>query len=425
MTIKQDISSLFKTVHEKGFFHLLSANIFIQIVAFASQLFVAGILMPDDVGRIKIIQTFLSIFSIIGGLGFNGAILKLCSENRDEAETKKLFKTGLFYTFLTTFLSYFIIIILNFTGVLSPDKIVRWIFPLAIFPLITSTLYNSYVSYFQARKNIKLISNITTLNKTFSIIFIIIFTYFWKINGYYIAYNIGFIATLIVVFFVSKSEINIKNITISEIKSFLPQHWKYAKPTLWATLLAEFAAYVDIILLNYFIKDMFEIGFYGFALTLTVMLRILPATVQQISTPYFSSFSDEIEKFKQTYHKYSKLLIAIIIITLIISILIVPPAIHYLFNGKYDKSMIFFIPLAIGWSIRQYNQIQSAALFGLGKINFIAYSQIISLIFNIILLFFTIHFYGIIGASYASIACSAFSVIILNILLRKSIRTTA
>jgi O-antigen/teichoic acid export membrane protein len=82
------LNHLLSDVAAKGFFHLLSANVLIQLVAFASQLFVAGILSPEDVGRIKIITTFLSVFSIIGGMGLNASTLKLCSENRSEAKQR-------------------------------------------------------------------------------------------------------------------------------------------------------------------------------------------------------------------------------------------------------------------------------------------------------------------------------------------------
>lgn len=81
-----NITQILNEIKQKGFFHLLSANLLIQAVAFASQLFVAGILSPEDIGRIKFIQTLLSVFSIFAGMGFSASTLKLCSENRTETE---------------------------------------------------------------------------------------------------------------------------------------------------------------------------------------------------------------------------------------------------------------------------------------------------------------------------------------------------
>jgi O-antigen/teichoic acid export membrane protein len=74
------LNNILNDIHSKGFFHLFSANTLIHVIEFGSQLFVAWILLADDIGRIKSLQTFASVGVIIAGLGFNTSILKLCSE---------------------------------------------------------------------------------------------------------------------------------------------------------------------------------------------------------------------------------------------------------------------------------------------------------------------------------------------------------
>jgi len=179
-------------------------------------------------------------------------------------------------------------------------------------------------------------------------------------------------------------------------------HWRYAKPSMFANLLAELSAYIDILLLNIFIVDMQEIGFYSFALTLTVILRILPGTVQQITIPYFSTLANKTD-FLTVFKSYNKILYGIVFGTLIIALICIPFFIHWLFGGKYDESMPYFMLLATGWSIRQLTQLQSAAIFGLGKIQYSVYISLISLVFNIIIFSIALQFFGILGAAYASI----------------------
>ena len=152
------INQIFQSTNKKGFFHLLSANLLIQIVGFASQLIVAGILSPDDIGRIKIIQTFSALFSIVGGMGFNASTLKLCSENRSEKEKIQLLYSGVIFTIGATFLVYLFVILMNFWGVLSSDKIIKLLIPLGLFPLITNSLFAVFTAYFQADKQIKHLS---------------------------------------------------------------------------------------------------------------------------------------------------------------------------------------------------------------------------------------------------------------------------
>lgn len=393
---------IFQQFYKKGFFHLLSANVLIQLVAFASQLFVAGILAPADMGRIKIIQTYLSIFSIIAGMGFNTSVLKLCSEERSFSDKKKIFQSALLFTTLSTLSLYFIIIILNAFGILSTDKIIQTLIPLGIFPIVTNSLFMVFVAYFQATKKIKLIANLTVLNKLIAIIAIISFTYLLGINGYYLAYNLSFILMLFVSFRIYGSAFIAKAFSTKKQSPFSTL-WKYAKTSMFANLLSEISAYVDIILLSFFIKDMQHIGYYSFALTITIIFRLFPGTVQQIASPYFSSLANQKELFTSAFNKYNKLLYTGVIISLLAALVIIPPFIHWIFKSKYDQSMVYFPMLAIGWSLRQLSQLQSGAIFGLGKIEYNAYVSLISLCLNIIVISISVYFFGLVGAAYASI----------------------
>ncbi|MCE5332366.1 MAG: oligosaccharide flippase family protein [Bacteroidales bacterium] len=396
------IEQLISDIRKKGFFHLLSANLMIQLVAFASQLFVAGILSPEDIGRIKIIQTFLSVFSVVAGMGFNASTLKLCSENRTKEEGLQLFRSALAFTLISTITIYTVVLILNVFGVFSSDTLIQWLIPIGLFPLISNSLFMVFVSYFQATKQIKLMSGITMTNKIISILAIVLLAYWFGIKGYYIAYNLSFIVMLFVSFRVIRKDFSF-GISTLQLKSLFPVHWKYARPSIFANLLSEISAYIDILLINYLTYDMQEIGFYSFALTLTVALRVFPATVQQIANPYFSGLANNKPEFKKVFARYNKQLYLIVVLTLVFVLLVVPPFINLIFDGKYDASMPYFTFLASGWSIRQLIQLQSAAIFGLGKISYNAYISLISMIFNIAACSLLIHYFGVMGAAYASI----------------------
>jgi len=397
-----DVKNILNNINQKGFFHLLSANLLIQVVAFASQLFVAGILSPDDIGRIKIIQTYLSIFSIIAGMGFNASTLKLCSENRTTDEKNSLFQSALFFTIFSTIGLYIIILILNIFGLFSSDKLIQWLIPLGLFPLISNSIFMVFVSYFQAIKKIKLLSNLTISNKVISIIAIVILTYWTGIKGYFVAFNLSFIFMLIVSFkisgFITRSKILSKN-NLSDFSI----HWNYAKTSMLAYLISEISAFVDIILINFLIKDMNQIGYYSFALTIIVVLKLIPNTVQQITIPYFSSLSNHKKEFLIAFKRYNKLLYQIIIITFFAVIFVTPYFIHLIFNGKYDPSIQYFPFLAIGWSLRMMSQLQTGAVFGLGKIKYNLYSSLITLLFNVLIISISIFYFGLIGAAYSSV----------------------
>lgn len=409
---KSTLKNIFHTYSDKGFFHLLSANILIQIVGFASQLFVAGILTPEDIGRIKVLQTFLSVFSIIAGMGINISTLKVCSENRSQAEVKRLFSSAVIFTIATTIVVYLAVLLLNYFELFSSETLIKWLIPIALFPIISNSIFMVFVSYFQAQKEIKIMSRVTMINKIISIAAIVLLAYFFGIKGYYIAYNLSFIIMAFVSYRIIKKDIQFR-FSAANLKSDFKIHFKYAQPALYANLLAELSAYIDIFIINYLVQDLFQIGQYSFALTLTVALRIFPSTVQQIASPYFSSLSDNLTQFKETFRRYNRQLIIGVVVTFIVSLVLISPVLHFLFDTKYDDAIFYFYLLSIGWSIRVVTYLQSAAIFGLGKIKYNVYISGFSLLFNIFLYSFAIIQFGILGVAYSSIA-SGIAVLLLS-----------
>lgn len=397
-----DIKVFLNQVRSKGFFHLLSANVLIQIFAFASQLFVAGIISPDDLGRIKIIQTYLALFSIIAGMGLSSSTLKICSEGRSEAENRRYFNTAFFFTLISSSLLYLVVLIVNHFELLTSDQLIRMLLPLGLFPLITNSLFMLMMAYFQAARNIRLFSILTITNKVVAIAGIIVLTWLMGIKGYYIAYNISFILMVVVAFIASPRLFSSK--LLQPERAMLNEHVPYARSSVFANITSEASSYIDILMISFLLKDnMEEIGYYSFALTLTIALRIFPSTVQQITLPYFSEKSRDKETFMNLYKRYNRLLYSVIIITLVLFVGLVPLFIELIFKGKYEASVPYLYLLGIGWSIRHTIQLRSSAIFGLGKIAYNGYTSLITLAVNLLVFPVMIHFYGFYGAACASI----------------------
>ncbi len=353
-------------------------------------------------------------------MGFNASTLKLCSENKSDNEKYKLLYSGVVFTLVSTLFLYLIVLLINVFGLFSKDHLITLLIPLGLFPLVSNSLFGVFTAYFQSIKKIKFLSGLTISNKLIAIVFIILFSIFWGIKGYYVAFNISFLIILIpCVNFLLKQRKIYKSEKIQLKEQFAP-HWFFARKSIFANLISEFSSYLDILLINLLITDMKEIGFYSFALTLTVALRVFPGTVQQIATPYFSSSTHDKVKFMQIFRQYNKQLYIVVISTLIFALIFTPPVINLIFSGKYNNSMIYFYFLAIGWSIRQLTQLQSGAIFGLGKIHYNAYSNLFIAIFNLIAIPIAINSYGLIGVAAVSIPSNILFVIISRFYLRKA-----
>jgi O-antigen/teichoic acid export membrane protein len=412
---------LLRSIYQKGFFHLFVSNVLIQIFAFASQLFVAGILQPDDIARIKIIQTYLSVFSIVGAMGFANSTLKHCSENRSDDQKFTLFYHALLFSVFSSAALYGIILLANKLELFSKDVLLCALLPLGLLPIITNTLFVVFVSFYQAQKKMKTIALLTGINKTLSIAGIVVFSCFWGIYGYYAAYNLGILIMLVACFIIIiRTGKKVPScFALQQLRSSLSLHWYCAKYSMLANFLADTSMYVDIILISLFAVNLHEAGYYSFALTMTVVLRLFPSTVQQIAIPYFSSAYHK-PVIMENFRKYNRLLVVVIAVTFVIVIVLVPLFFHVFFAGKYNPSVKYFIPLAIGWSIAQLRQLQSGAIFGLGKIKYITYNNLISLIVNILVFYLAFSNWGLTGMAYASIFTSSLSWLINSFYLRKT-----
>lgn len=396
-----DLRQFIEKIRLKGFFHLLSANVLIQVTAFASQLFVAGILSPDDLARIKIIQTYLAVFSILAGMGLNASTLKICSEGKSSDENRRYFNTAFFFTLLSSFIVYLLLLIINHLGLLTPDQSIQLLIPLGLFPLISNSLFMVLMAYFQAGKNIRLFSTLTIINKALSIGGIVIFTWYLGIKGYYIAYNLSFIVMIVVAMLVSGGLFSRK--LVQPERELLRHHRKYSRSSVFSNIAAEASAYLDILLLSFLSKDLQELGYYSFALTLTVALRIFPSTVQQITLPYFSEKSKSKTEFLKLFRHYNRLLYGVVALSLLAFTGLMPLVLELIFGEKYATSIPYLYVLGIGWSIRSLVQLRSSALFGLGKIEYNGFTSLITLGVNLVSFPLFIYLWGLMGAAFATV----------------------
>ena len=386
-----------KNVASKGFFYLFTAQGFIVIGGFASQFFVAAFLDPTDIGRIKIMQTYINLSVLICGLGFDTSLLKLASENREDTERKKLYQTAFLVTLICFVCIYLFLCLLSFLGMISSDPVISEIFPLYVLFLLPLSLQNVQLAYYQARKKIRKMAKLQLIIKIISILFIVIFSYFFKLNGYIISVVLtGFLATVIF-------ELGIKNVRFKVFYfkldfKLLKRMWHLAGFALIANMVGTVAATIDIYLINYLITDRREVGYYMFAITILSVYQLFPLTVQQVAFPFFSEQSSHHEKWYNSYLKYNKLYHLLAGFVFAGGILLLPVLIKFAFSGKYDRSMYYFVFLSFAWMIKTSNMMKGTAIMGYGRfdINFLASLIILVLTFPVV--FILIKYYELNGA---------------------------
>lgn len=397
-----------RNVADKGFFHLFTSQGLIVIAGFASQLFVAGILEPEDIGRIKIMQTYIGLASFIGGLGFNTSLLKLVSTNIAEKEKIKYFNLSLFVTLISFFIIYIVLYFLNQMDLISHDPVIKKLFPYYALFLLPLGIQSMHMAYYQAKKLIKKMAAIQLIIKIISVILIIIFSIIYKLEGYVIILPItGLLAVLAL-------DIGLKPVFGKRIKlgislNLFPVMWKIAVYVLLGGIVGTLLSTLDVYFINYLIKDRVQVGYYMFAITIVSVFQLLPASIQQVALPFFSEKSDDGKKWLVAYNKYNRLNHILILLFAVVGMIIIPPLVKLGFKGKYDDSLVFFLMLSIGWMIRSMNIIKATALMGVGKFNLNFMSSLFNLVISIPLTYFLILNFGLKGGAVAIIVSGLIS----------------
>lgn len=411
-----------KNVASKGLFHMFTANGLIFIVAFASQLFVAGILEPDDIGRIKIMQTYIGLASLIGGFGFNTSLLKLVASTNSDLEKAQYFNLGLLVSVVSFFILYGLLYLLNDFGMISDDNIITQLFPFYAFSLLPGILQSMYLSYYQAIKEIKKMAVIQLFVKVVSVIVIIVVTYYYGIKGYLIFIPISGILAVVILEGGLKPSL-LKRVSSGIDWKHLPIMWSLASFALLANFFGTISMTMDVYLINYLVEDKTQVGYYMFALTMITVFQLLPSSVQQVAFPYFSEKSDNKNSWMLAYRKYNKLNHILVILVVGIGLLIIPPLVRIAFSGKYNSSIIFFIILSMGWLLRSLNIMKGTALMGFGKFNLNFHVSLFDTIIMLPIMFLFIYYFGLYGAAFAKIISGFVVYIISHIVFHRFIKT--
>lgn len=406
LQLVEKIKALFQSVREKGLFHLLSANLFLQVAGFASQFFVTGILSSVDIGRVKILQSIIQIAVIIFGLGLNSSVLKLCSENHEEEHTDRIYLNGLILTLMSTAIGYCILIFFSNLGLLSSDVRVNelmWIYGLLLIPM-TINVYQS--NYLQAIKRIKEISRIQVITKSITIVLVIVFTYYYGIIGFCVSTLLGFTLTTGVLTHAINSFAKLRLYEIREIFEKVLDHVHYAFYSLWANGFAQLAMIMDVLILNYVSQDREIIGQYAFAITIVMSANILLSTIQHITAPYFSGMQDAPERLLKSFHKYQKVLFPTVIIFPVVLVVFSNLFVPLVFEDKFIVALVFLPYLLIEWSFRGLYTLKFIALWGAGYVKYSSLINLTHVLLSLPIYFYGYYFFGIWGVVLGRIVCT-------------------
>lgn len=401
---------LYKFVHARGFFHLLSANFLVQFLGFGTSLGVAKFLTPIELGEIRIIQSYAAIFVIFSGFGFNSAILKMCSEKRDLGEKEALLRYSFFGTCLTTVAALGVLVLLSLTGIITSSRhLAIWlIIYAAVIPFAAFT--SLFMSFLQALKRIKEMARAQAMVKTQSFVLIVVGTYFWGLQGFVFgtigAYCLGLIPLMRQVGsgFLERSAVKPAS-GFSHIAIF----------SLLSNCVYAIGQYGDVFILDHFSGDRDEIGYYALATIFVLAATQVTNTVGSIVVPYFSERSNE-ENWVRKEVRVNQARLTLLSIAVAFFVFILGWVLVKFFYGyNYNSSLLYLSILLIKYVLYSSCVVMSMAIFGIGYVRFNFVSGTIFTFLALVLSFFWIQKFGVVGVAWAQVIASFFLLSIVSI----------
>ncbi len=285
--------------------------------------------------------------------------------------------------------------------------------------VIPSMTYTSLIIvYLQALKKIQLMAKMQVFIRVFGFIVLVIITYFYGLVGFiFSTVFIGYVALLPLINLVKK---DFK--TKVKVNNVFSQSFFYAKWSVSANAVSRIGQYMDIFMLNYLIKDRVSFGYYSLSTIFILGMNYISSTVQTISTPYFSEKGNDKKEFLRVLKKYEKLMILFTLAVSIAAVIIVPLFIKIVYGNNYAPAGTFFRILVLKYFFWSCYALLGVAILGLGKMRYNFLSVSISVPISLILCYFFINFYGIIGAAIAQALAYFITLIIVSFMTRHVIR---
>jgi len=406
-----------RSIYEKGFFHLLSANFLYQFLGFGILLIVAKFLTPAELGEIRILQAYIAVFTIFAAFGISTAVLKTCSEQRPESEREAILKSGFRRAILTTVLSLVILSVLALSGALiSTRQLAMWLMVYALvipFSVSTEILF----SYLQALKKIKQLARVNALFRVQAFIIIIVCTYIWGFKGFIFATIAGYILGLIPILATTGTSF------IRQQPAPLTDTFKHlAVFSMLSNGIGMIGKFGDMFILDHLMPDRELIGYYALASLFMFGAIQVTATVQSISTPYLSERAHELAWFKDkvgsTQRRVGLLSIAVSLIIVGLAYILI----RVFYGDPYLSTLEYLPVLLLKYIIWSWYAVIAVALLGLGnmKYNFIVVSIVTPL--SIISSYLLFHVYGIIGVAFGQVIGSIVGLVLTRIMYLRAIR---
>lgn len=401
----------------------LLANMFSYFVAFCGPVIYARMLGIYQYGLYTFAFNIIALFLLFNGFGAASGILQYVSTHHNEPDKQKAylhfaFKSGILFNALMS--SLIIFYALTFP---LPIKEARPILiAMALFPL--GRLYiDIFQAYLRAKQQNQAQAIFSVTNNLGILFFNIAGVYFFHLYGLilfnYLAYVIVYI--ICIRYYGLPNPIATTKITI-KIKR--RQFINYSFFTTLSNAFSGLLFTLDIIIIGYVLKDPKLVASYRVATIIPFALNFIPNIIMNYYYPEFVKNAQDVNFITQLSRRLCSRMLIFSCVTSLLLIILAKPIIFIIFGSEYTNSILPFQIISFGFFIiASFRTINGSIIASLGKARISTFLTTIILGLNIVITYFMVTHYSIIGASIAIVIMYTLSSIIgyiaLKIILNK------
>lgn len=409
----------------RSVFWLTVSEIIFNISGYIIHSGVGRILGPADYGRYGIIVTLTTMIIVLIGNGIPTAMSKFLSEVFEETPSmiKKIKKQSLILqSILIGVITIIFFLSAPILSALLGDPSLTRLFRISSFIIPAFASASFYFYYFTGIHRFNLQAILKTIRSISRVFFILILAWLFKIEGSII----GYIAAPFFVFLIA---LNIDGFIVSKKIEEIPDtkeasdfSWKklvqYAWPFTLFLLFYEIMISIDLYMVKAITEDDYLTGIYNGALTVGRIPYYLFYAITIVLLPTISKTTSQQDhkKTQRTVQQTLKLMLILLPIGAILMSVFASPILSIFYGNEYVAGAQAMKILVFGVCFLTVFYVLSFAFSGAGKVKLPMWIAFWGMIFNVILSYFFIREFSILGAAYAT-TITSFIVMIVSLYL--------
>ena len=380
-------------------------NLFVRSVSFLLLPLYSNLISTEEFGRYALVMSLYAIIAVFYQSGLQSALSKYYLEEENESRRKEIFSTiinaagliGITLSIIIFILSGWIA--LEATGTAGYSGLIRIIFASLFFETITFITLHLLRTKELARKVVVYSSFSAVVNLIFNIYLV----YFLKLGIFGIIW--AQLVTSVSLFFILLPFLRdsyMPRMRTDMLKTFLT----FSYPLVIAGLLSAAVEVIDRFIIDHFLGKS-EVGIYSFAYRIALVMNIFVMSLRGAWTPYSiriynaGNYSEEFGK------SLTKIVGVSLLIFLTVSIFIddlftLNFSGFFLFNPQYRGGIEIIPVVLVSYIFSAVVTYYSVYPYVSGKSIHFLVSDLIALVINIVLNFWLIPLYGIMGAAAAT-----------------------